>query len=289
MAGGPCFFVYVTPRGNVILKANKKTQTMPRCWHQWLQRFYLLPVGNCRPGVGMLWGLVADEMRQRDKKWNIQDVCNFSFLLAFCTHWTASSTTLFFHFLGVSSNISFQTPRQEPPLQTSDSWSALTGEGNLPLLLLLTPPRGTRPPGCSPYGGLSLAAATSRGTHAPSSHYIPNLPFWRPSLGGPHPFISLITQQRGAFAPIGVNRKHGKFWVFPTHATQAWCVFALLQVWWLVDNYYLYCCCTAASELSIAFVQRSPAQMILQHNYNDLFHFALYTNATVIFPKSASE
>lgn len=66
-------------------------------------------------------------------------------------------------------------------------------------------------------------------------------------------------------------------------------VFALLQVWWLVDNYYLYCCCTAASELSIAFVQRLPAQMILQHDYNDLFHFALYTDATVIFTKSASE
>lgn len=29
--------------------------------------------------------------------------------------------------------------------------------------------------------------------------------------------------------------------------------------------------------------------MILQHDYNDLLHFALYTNATVIFPKSASE
>ena len=71
--------------------------------------------------------------------------------------------------------------------------------------------------------------------------------------------------------------------------SQAWCVFAPLQVWWLVDNYYLYCCCTAASELSIAFVQRSPAQMILQHDYNGLFHFALYTDATVIFTKSASE
>lgn len=73
------------------------------------------------------------------------------------------------------------------------------------------------------------------------------------------------------------------------HSFAGMCVFALLQVWWLVDSNYLYCCCTAASELSIAFVQRSPAQMILQPDYNDLFHFALYTNATVIFTKSASE
>lgn len=29
--------------------------------------------------------------------------------------------------------------------------------------------------------------------------------------------------------------------------------------------------------------------MILQHDYNDLFYFALYTDATVIFTKSASE
>lgn len=29
--GGPRFFICMTLRGRVILKANKKTQTMPRC------------------------------------------------------------------------------------------------------------------------------------------------------------------------------------------------------------------------------------------------------------------
>lgn len=128
----------------------------------------------------------------------------------------ALSTTLVSHFSGVFSNLSLPSPRQEPSPQTSVSWSALTGEatpsaqpcgrGEASFPPGPCTPRGASTPKSSPCAGPSLTAVTSRGNHAPSSHYIPNLPFLRPSLGGPRPFVPLITWQRGAFALIGGNK-----------------------------------------------------------------------------------
>lgn len=176
----------------------------------------------------MLEGLVADEMRQRDKKRNNRDVSFF--LPARSLH----SLDGIIHDTGFTFSrgclLIFRShpqgrshPAEFCHLVSPDGEAALPaeprGRGAASFPPCPCTPRGDSALGSSPRAGPSLAAATSRGTHAPSRRYPPNLPFCRPSLGWPCPLVPLTTWQRRAFASIGGKKNRGEVWLFPGHAT----------------------------------------------------------------------